>query len=233
MMRRESDVVAASRQANKALLWDILQSEGAFDRLPGKNPREAQEVLERAISVCCGQPEAATLTLVDLNKRILGEVIGAIGQSAESAKPKAAESLEQAVERHETDLRAAASPPQPKRPNFADTLDGPLGDKMDGMLAAMVAERESQTAEAKSLHEKDPHTAAALASGAVPVQQETTGPVARAPLTIGAPITLSASAVTNVALPRITPQQLRSLEARVAALESVGMGRRLARNRTI
>lgn len=236
MIGRESDVAAVSRQDNKALLWDILQSEGAFNRLPGQDPREAQEVLERAIRVCCALPEAAALTLVDLNKRILGEVIGAIGKSAKRPRPNASETLEQAASRHESDLRAAASPPKPNRPNFSDTLDGPIGDKMDGMLAAMVAERESQTVEAKSLHEKDPRTAA-LVHTALPVQQEMTGPsrqpTARAPLTIGAPIALSTSTVTTIKLTETTPQMLRTLEARVAALERANKGVGLARSRTI
>lgn len=157
---------------NKGIVWKILCDNGTFNGIPDNKSSLVKMDFDRKISMI-GSDIGDTDQLIQLNKRVIGEMVknvgryanvmepnamganamgaNAIGENAMSANYNAADIAQQRqkvfeneFKQKQTEFEKFNSKPVPDKIDFADKADTPLGSEMDKILAQQIALREKQ-----------------------------------------------------------------------------------------
>ena len=151
-------------QQNKAMIWDLLYNEHAFDNISPSKKNEVKTMFENSFLYI--SQTSPSESLIHNNKKVVEEimktlhtystpsilpaqskkVISAPIQPQElKALSKPMSEFQKNIEKHKHDLDTQMNPTPPQKPSFSESVDEPLGDKMDQMLSAMIQDRKIQT----------------------------------------------------------------------------------------
>lgn len=127
------------------MLWSALQDAGAFQDMAAGTERQVMSSIERRM----GEAGAAGTTgdLTALNKTVLKAVLADIGRAAGAPggggrRPTTA--VERAFASKQAQISEMATGRQPKRIDFSDDLDTPMGEDMDRVMQEAMSRRTAQ-----------------------------------------------------------------------------------------
>ncbi len=151
-------------QQNKAMIWDLLYNEHAFDNISPSKKNEVKTMFENCfLHISQTSPGES---LIHNNKRAVEEIMKTLhtysrpsilpAQSKQEistpiqpqelkALTKPMTEFQKNIEKHKHDLDTQMNPTPPQKPSFSESVDEPLGDKMDQMLSTMIQDRKLQT----------------------------------------------------------------------------------------
>jgi hypothetical protein len=158
---------------NKGLVWNLLYEDGAFDAVPENKVGLIKADFDRKFETIALQINA-TDNLINLDKRVISEMIQDIKKHRETSREAAsreagreagnmnAEALvnrdyntaeisqrrqkvfQEELSNKQKDFDKFNNTPVPDKIDFADALDSPIGSEMDKILAEQIALREKQ-----------------------------------------------------------------------------------------
>ena len=139
---------------NKAMLWAALRDAGAFqDMQPGTERQVMSSIETRMVqAAAAGDPAARDLT--QLNKTVLRGVLSDLGASGQ--RPTAARGdpgVARAFASKQAQIEAMTKGSQPRRIDFSDELDTPMGSEMERAIQEAVNLRTAQTNASQSQHQ--------------------------------------------------------------------------------
>ena len=143
---------------NKGLLWKLMHEKGTFNGIPEENAKLVKQEFDIKIANISA---SITITdqLINLNKRAINDMVQDIDKyKMRHNKPDTMTSMynagdlaqqrqkvfENEVKRKQNDFEKFSAAPVPKKIDFSDKLDTPLGAEMDKILAEQIALREKQ-----------------------------------------------------------------------------------------
>lgn len=127
---------------NKELLWNLLNTNGKFTNLPTQ--LNIKNIFESHVSkIEIASP--ANISLVDLNKRFLGSIVGELNRykSPDLLRKQNADKFTSSLKSAEDSFRNGMNTPAPPQIDFSDkSIDGeqPI-DNMDSLLAQQLEKR--------------------------------------------------------------------------------------------
>jgi hypothetical protein len=142
---------------NKALIWNLLSNDGAFNSIPDSQANRVKEEFDRKVETISIQLTPAD-NLVNLDKRVISEMLKELKKYA---KPKPSDDMtlnynaadiaqkrqkvfEEELKTKKKEFDVFNNTPTPDKINFSDNLDTPMGSEMDKILAEQIALREKQ-----------------------------------------------------------------------------------------
>ena len=148
-----SPATAFHSAANKAMLWSALQNAGAFQDMAAGTERQVMSSIERRMGEAAAAGTTADLT--SLNKTVLKAVLADIGRAAGAPgggarRPTTA--VERAFASKQAQISEMATGRQPKRIDFSDDLDAPMGGAMDRAMQEAVNRRTAQLDASRAQH---------------------------------------------------------------------------------
>jgi len=150
--------------SNKGMVWKILCDNRTFEGIPNAKSNLIKEIFDKKISLLAEQINESSDRLVDLNKRVIGEmmVTGNNYKQQQEQSPSASLSsvpelynasalseqrqrkFQDELNKKQNDFDSLTQVKIPETPNFSDDLDKPIGSEMDSILAKQIAMREEQ-----------------------------------------------------------------------------------------
>ena len=151
-------------QQNKAMIWDLLYNEHAFDNISPSKKNEVKTMFENCFLYI--SQTSPSESLIHNNKKVVEEIMktlhtfsvpstppappvhilpNAIQPQELKALSKPMSEFQKNIEKHKHDLDTQMNPTPPQKPSFSESVDEPLGDKMDQMLSTMIQDRKLQT----------------------------------------------------------------------------------------
>jgi hypothetical protein len=138
---------------NKGMVWKLLCDDGIFNNIPESKAAQVKDVFDKKIETIAKQINMMD-NLVNLDKRIIAEMINDIGNykkqmiemsynSAEIAQNRQ-KVFEAELKNKKKEFDILNSTPAPEKIDFSDNLDAPMGSEMDKILAEQIALRENQ-----------------------------------------------------------------------------------------
>jgi hypothetical protein len=142
---------------NKALIWNLLSNDGAFNSIPNNLAIRIKEEFDRKIETMAIQITPAD-NLVNMDKRIISEMLVVLkkysqpkssdemtlGYNAADIAQKRQKAFEAELNTKKKDFDTFNNTPVPDKIDFSDNLDTPMGSEMDKILAEQIALREKQ-----------------------------------------------------------------------------------------
>ena len=152
---------------NKGFVWKILCDNGTFNDIPDSKSALVKLEFDRKISMI-GSAMNETDQLIELNKRVIGEMVknvskyangmgsngmgsNGMGSNGMAANYNAADIAQQRQKVFENELKQKQTEFEkfnnktvPAKIDFTDKTDTPLGSEMDKILAEQIALREKQ-----------------------------------------------------------------------------------------
>lgn len=146
---------------NKGIVWKILCDNGTFNGIPDNKSSLVKMEFDRKISMI-GSDISETDQLIQLNKRVIGEMVKNVGRytsaNAMGANANAMTNnyntadiaqqrqkvFENELKQKQTEFEKFNSKAVPDKIDFSDKADTPLGSEMDKILAEQIASRERQ-----------------------------------------------------------------------------------------
>jgi len=147
--------------SNKGMVWKILCDNRTFEGIPPTKSNLIKEIFDKKISLLAEQINESSDRLVDLNKKVIGEMIvtgNNYKQQQQTPSPSSVPEIYNAsalaeqrqqkfqdeLSKKQNDFDSLSQVKIPEKPNFSDTLDMPIGSEMDKLLAEQIAMREEQ-----------------------------------------------------------------------------------------
>ena len=150
-------------EKNKGFLWDLMYQNNMFHAIPPHKAAAIKELFDRKIKTISLQI-LPTDQLVNLNKRVIGEMVNELAPTTAAAATAAvttdlphmlynsSDLLQQRQNKFDMQLKQKQSEfeqlnakPVPGKIDFTDkTEDTPIGEEMDKILAEQIAWRERQ-----------------------------------------------------------------------------------------
>ena len=150
--------------SNKGMVWKILCDNRTFEGIPNAKSNLIKEIFDKKITLLAEQINESSDRLVDLNKRVIGEmmVTGNSYKQQQEQSPSASLSslpelynasalseqrqrkFQDELNKKQNDFDSLTQVKIPETPNFSDDLDKPIGSEMDSILAKQIAMREEQ-----------------------------------------------------------------------------------------
>jgi hypothetical protein len=140
---------------NKALIWNLLSNDGAFNSIPNNLANRIKEEFDRKIETMSIQITPAD-NLINMDKRIISEMLidlkkytqpkeeMTLGYNAADIAQKRQKAFEAELNTKKKDFDTFNNTPVPDKIDFSDNLDTPMGSEMDKILAEQIALREKQ-----------------------------------------------------------------------------------------
>jgi len=146
---------------NKGMIWKLLCDNGTFKSIPDNKANLVKIDFDRKIAVI-GESITSTDQLVNLNKRVIGDMVQSIGKYQVPAAAAAANNtllptynaadisqqrqkvFENELKQKQNEFEKFNNKPVPNKIDFADKMDAPIGSEMDKILAEQIALREKQ-----------------------------------------------------------------------------------------
>ena len=152
-------------QQNKAMIWELLYNEHAFDNISSSKKNDVKTMFENCFLHI--SQTSSNESLIHKNKKVVEKIIkrlhtflepiadppappeqvlpAAIQPQELNTLSKPISEFQKNIEKHKHDLDTQMNPTPPQKPSFSESIDQPLGDKMDQMLSTMIQERKLQT----------------------------------------------------------------------------------------
>ena len=152
-----------SSNENKALLWNMLSTHGAFNGLPASSGDIIKDQFERTVKNISESKSPLSSSLVDLNKMTLSAMMRDLESfrqgppkptppqrelslvSAAAIQEQKQAVFQQGLTNKQTEFNTFMVNPIPPKIDFTDKnseIDKPLGSEMDRLLAEAMAKRE-------------------------------------------------------------------------------------------
>ena len=152
--------------SNKGIVWKLLCDNRTFAGIPEGKSNLIKEIFDKKISLLAEQINEASDKLVDLNKRVIGEMM--ITGNNYKQQPQQQQQQQQSsqsipeiynasalseqrqrkfqdeLNKKQNDFDSLTQVKIPETPEFSDNLDTPIGSEMESMLAKQIAMREEQ-----------------------------------------------------------------------------------------
>jgi hypothetical protein len=149
---------------NKGMVWKILCDNRTFEGIPNAKSNLIKEIFDKKISLLAEQINESSDRLVDLNKRVIREMMVTGNNYKQQQEQSPSDSLSSVPElynasalseqrqrkfqdelnKKQNDFDSLTQVKIPETPNFSDDLDKPIGSEMDSILAKQIAMREEQ-----------------------------------------------------------------------------------------
>ena len=161
---------------NKGAVWKIMSDNNAFAGIPANLSQTVKNDFDKTFESIGAHPQTDD-TLVSLNKRVLTEFMGVLNKYAQQthtqsqaqpsqvppsqAQPSQVQQtynpaevsqqrqalFQNGLQAKQTEFDDLIKTPAPKKIEFADKMDVPIGAEMDKLLAETIALREKQLLE--------------------------------------------------------------------------------------
>jgi len=142
---------------NKALIWNLLSNDGAFNSIPGSQANRVKEEFDQKVKIISIQITSSD-NLVNLDKRVISEMMNelkkythpktsddiTLNYNAADIAQKRQKAFEEELNTKKKDFDTFNNTPVPDKIDFSDNLDTPMGSEMDKILAEQIALREKQ-----------------------------------------------------------------------------------------
>ena len=142
---------------NKALIWNLLSKDGAFNSIPDSQANRVKEEFDRKVNIISIQIIPSD-NLVNLDKRVISEMMNelkkytqpknsddiTLNYNVADIAQKRQKAFEEELKTNTKDFDTFNNTPTPDKIDFSDNLDTPMGSEMDKILAEQIALREKQ-----------------------------------------------------------------------------------------
>ena len=145
--------------SNKGIVWKILCDNRAFQGVSDAKSNIIKEIFDKKISLLAEQINESSDSLVFLNKKVISEMIITGNNykqqqqtqysvpeiyNASALSEQRQQKFQDELSKKQNDFDSLSQVKIPDKPNFSDTLDTPIGNEMDKLLAQQIAIREEQ-----------------------------------------------------------------------------------------
>ena len=130
-------------QQNKKILWDLLYTEKAFDKISPEKKNQVKDIFDECFVII--EKNRPNDILINKNKMVISHMIEHLQKIKENTNHLSESNniteFEKNVEKHKLDLQQQMNPMPPSKPIFSEGIDQPLGKEMDSILNNMIKNR--------------------------------------------------------------------------------------------
>ena len=138
---------------NKGFLWDLMRNNNMFQTIPETKAGLIKDIFDKKIATI-GLQITPTDQLVNLNKRVISEMVNAFTKEEEEVVPlqiiynsvqQRQSKFEMEFKQKQSEFEKVNNKPVPTKIDFTDKIeDKPIGAEMDKILAEQIAWRERE-----------------------------------------------------------------------------------------
>lgn len=139
---------------NKSILWDILLEQNVFEGIDSKHKYEIKDIFEQTILLV--EKQGRGLSLIEKNKEVIKNIVISIESFKRQQTPSVArqytneelhlerqKAFDRELKRKQTEFDGL-NRTMPEKIDFSDKADEKIGDKIDSLLAEVIASRERE-----------------------------------------------------------------------------------------
>ena len=189
--------LAFDSKQNKAMLWDLLYNQSAFNGIPSNKIKEVTSLFEDTIQHTARiMPNTSLLVK---NKAAIADIIAALKHhqgSYKQLKSETTKGLQNKEDQKRAEFEKMINPPPPPTPTFSDEVDKPLGKELDAMVNEIIERRTNQ--EKRMLQNQPSNSEATTWLKGTELQQKKSAHHKPSSLSIGKSVPLSTSTITAI-----------------------------------